>query len=452
MTDSDLSVYEKSRLENIRKNKEQLEKLGLGTFSLPDITNTAGDNGKPAGKKAKRIRKEVDTPVAAREGTRLSRRVRGEDPNGIKLEHQQPGDNVDIKAEQRRYDEPISGTIKMESLDFFPSVKDELEEEPIVLDSKYSELTNPIPEGTLKIVSNMIYSVEMHPSTTKLVAAVGDKRGNLAFWDVSDTITNCINQDFEPIVTAFKPHSQAISKIMYGVTDSNKIYMSSYDTTMRCMDIVAGEITQAMIHPHKEMITHFDLDSNGCCWLSTGDGDAGFFDPRSPKPIKYYELSAKKLNTIHVNPVKPMFAVCGLDRTIKIFDVRKLEAEPLFELEHDKSVNSAYWNMNGDTIVSVSFDDTVAVWTDFAIPICKRIKHDNNTGRWVQKFKAVMKRNDNVFCVGNKKRHVDVYSTEAKLIGKLSSNMTSIPAINVFHPTVNTIVSGNSSGRMTVWI
>lgn len=159
---------------------------------------------------------------------------------------------------------------------------------------------------------------------------------------------------------------------------------------------MAAQNTETYVHETKDILTHFDLMAGDKeCWFSTGSGDAGMFDLRAASKVKLYSLSAKKINTIHINPTSQRhIIVCGLDRTIKLFDVRKLVVggddliEPLIEMDHGKSVNSAYWDpqgifdlTEGKLICSTSFDDTVAIWSDaITSPLKVSIRHNNNTG------------------------------------------------------------------------
>ncbi len=61
-----------------------------------------------------------------------------------------------------------------------------------------------------------------------------------------------------------------------------------------------------------------------------------------------------------------------------------------------------------------------------------------------------------IFTCGDKSRSVDVFGAKnGRNIAHLSDpeRLTAIPAVNVFHPNpaVGMIVSGNASGRMSVW-
>lgn len=349
----------------------------------------------------------------------------------------------------------------------------------------------------------------------------GDKMGNLGFWDISDSIERFPSnsddgttgvgdqEEFVPHVATFKPfNNKPISKIVFNPANLNQVFLSSYDASLRLMDIETSTFKELYVHPDEEMISHFDVEKSSnfqTIWFSDGFGSAGMVDlriPRNDECVQFLTLSEKKINTIHINPIHSHYmVVAGLDRTAKIFDLRKIDRqahdaliEPLQVLEHRLSVNCAYWDPKGNDILSTSFDDTLGLWKDVIEKDRSgliSIKHDNNTGemiisfkslslslklkhlktsssshpgRWVQKFKAVWRGQDlcstitpssekSAIVVGNMKRIVDIYSGDkGRPLATLTDvSLTAIPAINVWHPTLNVIVSGNASGRMNVW-
>ncbi|KAI9327054.1 WD40-repeat-containing domain protein [Obelidium mucronatum] len=342
----------------------------------------------------------------------------------------------------------------------------------------------------------MIYSIAVHPSKEKLLAFVGDKLGNLGMWNISDTIEKSrqikdrggnVSEELDVIVHDFKPFKKPISRIMFQHNDLTKLLMSCFDGSIRIMDFETHKFREIFVHPDEEMISHFDLCQNSnVLWISDGAGEASQLDLRvSPtKTSATVVLSEKKINTIHINPTSQNHIVIGgLDRTVKIFDVRNMKAgnsvetpdlvDPLLTLSHRLSVNSAYWDPKGVDVLSTSFDDTLGLWKDVLNKKedgLVKIRHNNQTGRWVQKFKAVWKGQDSchytnfaaavsnnsissAIVIGNMQRTVDVYNgTSGNLVSSLyDPSLTAIPAVNVFHPCLDMIVSGNASGRMNVW-
>ena len=83
-----------------------------------------------------------------------------------------------------------------------------------------------------KVVPDRIYSVAVLPSSSSVVAAVGDRSGNLGIWNYS-------NQDSldQNGVLAFSPHTATINALAFDPTNPSKLFSTAYDGTIRCLDI-----------------------------------------------------------------------------------------------------------------------------------------------------------------------------------------------------------------------
>jgi hypothetical protein len=79
------------------------------------------------------------------------------------------------------------------------------------------------------------------------------------------------------------------------------------------------------------------------------------------------------------------------------------------------------------------------------------IQHNNKTGKWTHKFRATYNNNkeDGAFVIGNMKRSINVFSNKGEILAVLDA--PSIPAVCAFHPSIDLIVAGNSSGRMLIY-
>ncbi|KAJ3135390.1 hypothetical protein HK100_002752 [Physocladia obscura] len=548
-----ISLYELEREQRIAEQNVMLKSLGLIAAS-PAIVGQqpfsrkrkVSENSKTtSGVSARRTKREPTNKQLDQQPTtpvRYSLRSRGQaaslslDSNGVLSE----GNAAMLDLQQVILSESNSrarafGDIKFERdslLDQLASLSDSshyaepgvsstlLESSKSNSANEYACLKSAFP-GSVKVIKEMIFAIAVHPSTVfqcllliskpkilkkhlpqdKLLSFVGDKRGALALWDISDTITKSKDStfdidDFNPSVTVFQPFKKPISKIIIP-QHSTSVLLSSYDGSIRSMDIERGIFTDLFVHPNhrNEIVTHFDLSypSSYIIWATDGSGACVAIDSREPVEMtrKFHQLSDKKINTIHLNPADPnILAVAGLDRTVKVFDIRYMGGngqnhrrkvaddandddlvEPVFTLEHSLSVNSAYWDPSGKDLLSTSFDDSIGLWKN----VLKsreagllKIKHNNQTGRWVQKFKAVWRGQDGFYndrqkaaaeivlpsaiVVGNMQRAVDLYGPNGIRLASLTDvSLTAIPAVNVFHPYLNIIVSGNASGRMNVW-
>ncbi|KAG4218330.1 hypothetical protein PC116_g33190 [Phytophthora cactorum] len=85
------------------------------------------------------------------------------------------------------------------------------------------------------------------------------------------------------------------------------------------------------------------------------------------------------------------------------------------------------------------------------------IPHNNQTGRWVTILKPQWQINpaDGVekFAIANMNRFVDIYDSEGKQLGQLDGEgITAVPAVAEFHPTLNWLAGGTSSGKLCLWM
>ncbi|KAJ3242015.1 WD repeat-containing protein 76 [Chytriomyces hyalinus] len=521
--DSGMSEYELIRQENIARQNEVLRSLGL-VAADPSNAGKERAKPKPASKQAKKRKaaNELKPPALPTRSSRRSKpldepllQLDGSDSKPVAVAVDGSGavsvtagvsDTVPIRSGNVRTagvidftrdsdddEDRSSRSAIIESL--MKANKSDSKPLNSTGSSHYINLKSPI-EGSVKITREMVFAIAVHPSVDTILSLVGDKLGNLSLWDISATLERSKSrttegEEVEPVVCSFKPFKKPISKILFQHDKLSKVFMSSYDGSLRLMDIETKQFSDLYIHPTEfEMISHFDVCQNSnLVWISDGSGGATLLDTResNSKPSVIHQLSEKKINTIHVNPVNPNYIViAGLERSVKIFDIRRLNVkeksgsegsdgedgvvEPLLSLEHRLSVNSAYWDPLGKDIVSTSFDDTLGLMKDVLNKKeagVIRIRHNNQTGRWVQKFKAVWRGQESVYSltesysakdsaivVGNMQRSVDLYSGESgnQVAQLVDASLTAIPAVNVFHPTLNMIVSGNASGRMNVWL
>ena len=85
-----------------------------------------------------------------------------------------------------------------------------------------------------------------------------------------------------------------------------------------------------------------------------------------------------------------------------------------------------------------------------------RIRHNNQTGRWLSTFMARWHPSEDIFVVGCLKqpRQVEVYNgSDGDLIsGIRGDSLTAVASRCCFHPRsdIPVIAGGNSSGRVTV--
>lgn len=165
----------------------------------------------------------------------------------------------------------------------------------------------------------------------------------------------------------------------------------------------------------------------------------------------------------------------GLDCTVKLWDLRSFRgtdqssssslsnsmAKPVAHHTTSKSINSAFFSPSGKTIVSTTMANSLDLYNDFhtangrvASPT-RKIRHDNNTGRWLSTFMAQWHPHQDLFVVGSmrKPRCIEVFDGKGQELAALQGDsLTAVASRCCFHPSSQylTIVGGNSSGRVTV--
>ncbi|GES99871.1 WD repeat-containing protein [Rhizophagus clarus] len=482
---SKLSVaneYERQRQENIRRNEEILQQL-----HIPEIVKSfkpVRPKPKPRPPKVKtepirhslRLRGvKVDSPEAKRraeeEIVKKEKRARLE---GILALHA-------IRAERTSIDDTnqfigILSDISMAKDSRKDNDVNKVQTNDINFDSvpggkegfravrwRCRSLNLKMTEewSSVKVTPERIYCISVHPSKDKILVSAGDKQGSLGFWDVNEINVNEYGNE-ECRTFMFDAHTKTITWSQYSPTDSNLLFTSSYDGSIRYIDLNQAKSIEAFVN-NEYTYTHFDMDSTGqIIYFSTNEGTVGVKDIRQPiTDFNGYDLHDRKVGCISLNPTRPeLMVTASLDRTMCLWDIRKLGSDcKVQDFTFPKSITSAYWSPTGDKVVSTSYDDFIRVFNyneERKLKECVQIPHNNQVGRWVTMLRATWNPNPNLhphFVVGNMKRSADVYSA---VTGELIWNMrderlTSIPAVNVFHPKLNVIVGGNASGRMVVW-
>ena len=91
-----------------------------------------------------------------------------------------------------------------------------------------------------KTVPERIFSISFHPSANKLIAVAGDKWGNIGFFEPDAT-------DEEKAVTLFTPHTRPVTVLHFDQSAPSKLFSSSYDATVRCLDVEAMKFAETWI-------------------------------------------------------------------------------------------------------------------------------------------------------------------------------------------------------------
>ncbi|KAF1984379.1 WD40 repeat-like protein [Aulographum hederae CBS 113979] len=354
------------------------------------------------------------------------------------------------------------------------------------------ELWDGTTPSNIKITPERIYSLGFHPTTDKPLVFAGDKLGSVGIFDASQTPSNDEKDEdeedeWEPNMSTFKTHTRTIHSLQFSPSDSNVLYTASYDSSIRKLDL-ASSLSVEVYAPkdgEDEPLSGVELterDPNMLHFTTLG-GRFGMHDMRSRSPknggdIGPFQLSDKKIGGFSLHPSQPhLLATASLDRTLKIWDLRRitgppLERMPLLVGEHTSrlSISHAAFNLAGQVATS-SYDDTVKIYNfgncaswqvgteleEESMKPSTIIPHNNQTGRWVTilrpQWQASPSDGIQRFVIGNMNRFVDIYASTGEQLAQLGGeDITAVPAVAQFHPTMNWVAGGTASGKLCLWM
>ena len=137
--------------------------------------------------------------------------------------------------------------------------------------------------------------------------------------------------------------------------------------------------------------------------------------------------------------------------------------DPVCELTgHSKSISSALFSpITGNKVLTVSYDDKLRLFDTSKLEgelRGKEKRHNNQTGPRLTPFKARWhpRYEDLVFTGSmNRPREMEAWqadSTLSRIFSFKGEELLSICSILDFHPTLDVLVGGNSSGRVHAFI
>ncbi|KAL8930374.1 MAG: hypothetical protein Q9172_000083 [Xanthocarpia lactea] len=525
---TELSDYERQRQENIAQRDKLLKQLALDASSAGLGPGQKPKPAKPTSTHRKKpVVKKVKEEIVPR---RTSSRIAGIEADSEVAKRKAEDEYVAVQEAARVKRQRISGPLDLSEIqvagkgwdkneNFLQSVvdvvsrganpykrtfgeeevKETTNKELRALREKMSglELYDGFEPNRIKITPERIYSLGFHPVTEKPLVFAGDKLGNLGIFDASRPSDSknlepvkIENQDEEeaedspnPNITSFHLHTRTISSFQFSPHNPSHLYTSSYDSSVRLLDLTKSSTTEIYSPTDSsldEPISGVEMDplSPHLLYFSRLDGHIGRSDTRAPNTVDIFKLSEKKIGGFSLNPSCPHFiATASLDRTMRIWDLRKLSGKKGAQLpalcgEHESrlSVSHAAFNSAGQ-VATASYDDTVKIhtfegmssWTA-GVDLTEKemapsaiIRHNNQTGRWVTILRAQwqLHPSDNVqrFCIGNMNRFVDVYTSKGEQLAQLGGDgITAVPAVAQFHPTNDWVAAGTASGKLCLWM
>jgi len=333
-----------------------------------------------------------------------------------------------------------------------------------------------------KVTPDRIYSIVCHPSTDSLIVGAGDKQGFVGLWNLHGSIEDGGSTHL------FHFHTKPICCLEW-TPRGDKLMSSSYDGSVRSFDVASqifteifavyddstsfsGNLGRGIDQGYRYWIQHVSMDHrfnvDKCFFMSSSVGTAMHVDLRVRKGKVTFmeELSEQKINTLSLHPDGFSLASAGLDCTVRLWDTRKFgcndkkKTNCLASYHAGRSVNSAYFSPSGSQLVATTQMNTLDILNNFhlatdQIAPTTRVKHDNQTGRWLTTFQANWHPSLDVFVVGSmqRPRAIELFDSQgSKLRDIYGDALTAVASRCCFHPSTEKliVVGGNSSGRVSI--
>ncbi|CAI8610470.1 unnamed protein product [Vicia faba] len=462
-----INEYERKRLENIRRNNEMMAALKVQSKA------TALSNHSKVITKSYTVKSEkkpkIETPIVIRR----SLRTRGipPDSNGLDLDatsdsntspHNSPNkvENfvqnlgpISIKDAYKGVDDSdcsfIESLLSMSNKDFSEEKLNGSAKKMKTECSLDLESLSLDPENIARVVPGRITQVRFCPSNDVKMIAVGNKFGDIGFWNVG-----------ESGIFLYHPHEAPISGILFQQHCLSKIYTSCYDGFIRLMD--AEKEIFDMVYNGSDNACIYALsqpknDAN-CLYFSEGKGGLAVLDNRIGRCSTHWDLHEARINTIDFSPQSShIVATSSSDGTVCTWDLRCIggpKHTALRTFAHKRSVQSAYFSPSGCSLATTSMDNTVRIYSGVNLEDETSVNHFNQTGRWLSTFRAIWGWDNSHLFVGNMNRGVDIVSTVQKATVKTleSPHMSAIPCRFDAHSyNVGMLAGATSGGQIYVW-
>jgi len=490
-----ISEYEKQRLQNIERNAAYLSSLGMDVVKSEISTSVAESKRRKTVARGIKASKRTKEQLPRRKSARLT----GQKPEMApvyNLDALFSGSNqsqVTVEERVRRFD---SDPIPLENLNASPEsdakmieiLKDTVvKQEPKKKKAKvgrtftqikeYTEMVNSLKldqEDIAKVVKDRATALAFHPSDSKLIVGAADKFGKVGVWLVDHRTEE--TEGWNDGVFLYKPHCANVGKLQFHPRDYAKMYTTSYDGTIRCLDLEKEVFEEVYAVNDEDADLHYsyipETTDSSVMYIGDTGGVVKALDMRTNQVAWSYTLHERKINTVQTNPSSPEYLVsASLDRTVAIWDIRQLGSSKKSSKPKSiastqgfsRSVNCAYFSYTGNYLITVSQDDKNHLFEN-PINAAKgklvpklTVRHNNNTGRWLTKFHPTWDvKGPDVYVIGSMEqpRRVEVFSAESQRpIAYLRNEefMGSVQSLNIPHTKLNIFATVNSSGKVHIY-
>ncbi|KAF7846943.1 hypothetical protein BT93_L3550 [Corymbia citriodora subsp. variegata] len=202
-------------------------------------------------------------------------------------------------------------------------------------------------ENVARVVPGRAMVVKFLPTTELRMVAVGNKYGNVGFWNMDPK-----GEEGDGIYL-YHPHSGPIGGISIQPFNIAKIFTCCFDGFVRMMD--AEKEIFDLVHASDDAIFSLSQRPNdgSCLYFGEGRGGLNIWDLRVGKSTAFWALHEERINTIDFKSQDSfVFATGSSEGTACIWDLRRMGPESLQVIEHERAVHSAYFSPSGSCLAT----------------------------------------------------------------------------------------------------
>lgn len=290
-------------------------------------------------------------------------------------------------------------------------------------------------DNLAKVGNGSMMTVKFLPLSDRRVVVVGNRVGDLGFWDVDFFVKHEIKDEHDGNgLYLFKPHSNQVTGVSVSSINPRKIFTSSMDGSVRLMDI-EKETFSMVLSSEQQLYSINQCPQNiNSVYIGEGAGILKFWDEREGKASLSWKVHGDRINSIDFNPKNDhVMVTSSTDRLCCLWDIRSMKkdfADPVKSLSHHEgAVHSAYFSPSGQCLATTSgVRGEIGILSGPNFEDQSMLSHANWNCNLSSPFKAIWGSDDDYLFIGSKKRAINVISTIDKKVTSLKSTlMTSIP-------------------------
>ncbi|TMX03807.1 hypothetical protein EJD97_013937 [Solanum chilense] len=471
MSAKKLTDYERRRIENIKRNEEFLASLQIQSriSQLSSETKRPRAQGK-SNQRSTQKKQKSNSPIVLRRSLRSQGIPPDSSAAGGPKENfddsSQPTDkNTPSEPNPISMSDAYDGDFDIPNKKFIETIKgfddENMDKNSFLGDrigkKKASGIVNLEslrlePDNIARVVPGRILNVRFFPTNNVRMVAVGNKYGNIGFWNV-----DAPREDGD-VIFLYRPHSGPVSGILVDPFSVSKMITSCYDGLIRVMDIEKEMFDLAYMSEHPIFSISQRSHDMKSIYYGEGRGELGIWDLRAGKSSALWNLHEDRINTIDFTSENcNIMATSSTDRSACIWDLRKVGAhkpKSLRTVFHKRAVHSAYFSPSGRRLATTSIDNNVGVLSGANYEDTSMISHTNHTNRWISSFRGIWGWDDSYIYIGNMQRGVDAISVPDKKLDFTlrSKHMTAIPCrFDAHHKEVGMLAGATSGGQVYIW-